>query len=253
MRKYNLDFVSDDAIFAHVCNTVMKYRRGINLKEFNKNIIDPIKLTFDSKIYGQTMAETIMSECIRQIDKTNNNAIGYFHQHLFKYAGNGWEVPENGEKGGFDVINEDKHIFVEMKNKHNTMNYASASDTYVKMQSKILHDDKATCMLVEVIASRSQNKTWAVTVNKNGHKEQYEHERIRRVSMDKFYEIVFGKKDAFFRLCEELPHILDDVIKEEAQAKLEISVFDELGGKDFYKQLFLLAFKTYEGFEKFEQ
>ena len=29
-----------------------------------------VKLTFDSKIYGQTIAQTIESECIRQIDKT---------------------------------------------------------------------------------------------------------------------------------------------------------------------------------------
>ena len=66
------------------------FNLDINIvKEFNKNIIDPIKLTFDSKIYGQTMAQTIESECIRQIDKTNNNRIGYFHQYLFKLAGNG--------------------------------------------------------------------------------------------------------------------------------------------------------------------
>ncbi len=100
MRKYNLGFISDKDIYNHVKETVMQYRRDINLEKFNKNIIDPIKLTFDSKIYGQSMQQTIESECIRQIDKSNNNRIGYFHQHLFKYIGRGWEVPANGEKGG---------------------------------------------------------------------------------------------------------------------------------------------------------
>jgi hypothetical protein len=75
VRNYNLGFISDVDIYNHVKATVLQYRRRINLKEFNKNIIDPIKLTFDSKIYGQTMAQTIESECIRQIDKTNNNRI----------------------------------------------------------------------------------------------------------------------------------------------------------------------------------
>ena len=126
MRNYNLGFISDVDIYNHVKATVLQYRRSINLKEFNKNIIDPIKLTFDSKIYGQTMAQTIESECIRQIDKTNNNRIGYFHQYLFKLAGNGWEVPANGDKGGFDVLNDQLHIYVEMKNKHNTMNSSSS-------------------------------------------------------------------------------------------------------------------------------
>ena len=60
-KSYNLGYISDEDIFNHVKSTVLQYRRSINLKEFNKNIIDPIKLTFDSKIYGQTIAQTIES------------------------------------------------------------------------------------------------------------------------------------------------------------------------------------------------
>ena len=138
MKNYNLGFISDKDIFNHVKNTVSQYRRSINLHEFNQNIIDPIKLTFDAKIYGQTMLQTIESECIRQIDKTNNNRIGYFHQYLFKFAGNGWEVPANGDKGGFDVLNDERCIYAEVKNKHNTMNSASTSATYLKMLDKVM-------------------------------------------------------------------------------------------------------------------
>ena len=251
MNKYNLGFISDEDIYNHVKDTVLQYRRSIDLREFNKNIIDPIKLTFDAKIYGQDIKQTIESECIRQIDKTNNNRIGYFHQYLFKHAGNNWVVPSNGDQGGFDVLNDELHIYVEMKNKHNTMNAASSSDTYVKMQNKILHDDQATCMLVETIAKHSQNITWEVTINENGRKQKYSHKRIRRVSMDKFYEIVFGDKDAFFKLCKALPTILDDVMVDDESAKLKNTVYEELDKTDFYKSLYLLAFKTYEGFEKF--
>jgi len=256
MNKYNLGFISDEDIYDHVKTTVLQYRRNINLKEFNKNIIDPIKLTFDAKIYGQDMKRTIESECIRQVDKTNNNRIGYFHQYLFKFAGNGWMVPDNGKKGGFDVINDDLHIYVEMKNKHNTMNSNSSSNTYVKMQNKILYDDQATCMLVETIAKHSQNIVWNVSIDQNGRKQKYSHQRIRRVSMDKFYEIVFGDKDAFFKLCKALPQILDDVIADDESTKLQNTVYEELDKKgqdktDFYRSLYLLAFRTYEGFENF--
>lgn len=247
MRNYHLGFVTDEDIYNHVKATVLNYRRSINLREFNKNIIDPIKLTFDSKIYGQTMEQTIESECIRQIDKTNNNCIGYFHQNLFKYAGNGWEVPANGDKGGFDVLNDERHIYVEMKNKHNTMNSASSQKTYIKMQGKILEDDKATCMLVEIIAKRSQDIKWNIRVDGQNRS----HKQIRRVSIDKFYEIVFGQKDAFFKLCKALPDILDDVVSEDESAKLQNTVYDELDKTDFYKSLYLLAFQTYEGFDRF--
>ena len=247
MRNYHLGFVTDEDIYNHVKATVLNYRRSINLREFNKNIIDPIKLTFDSKIYGQTMEQTIESECIRQIDKTNNNCIGYFHQNLFKYAGNGWEVPANGDKGGFDVLNDERHIYVEMKNKHNTMNSASSQKTYIKMQGKILEDDKATCMLVEIIAKRSQDIKWNIRVDGQNRS----HKQIRRVSIDKFYEIVFGQKDAFFKLCKALPDILDDVVSADESAKLQNTVYDELDKTDFYKSLYLLAFQTYEGFDRF--
>lgn len=84
MTRYGLDSISDDDIFHHVKETVELYRTHINLKEFNKNIIDPIKLTFDSKVYGRSIEEIIEAECIRQIDKTNTNHIGYFHQNLFR-------------------------------------------------------------------------------------------------------------------------------------------------------------------------
>lgn len=127
------------------------------------------------------------------------------------------------------------------------MNSAASQKTYMKMQDKILMDDKATCMLVEVIAKRSQKRKWNVTVDGR----HFSHDRILRVSLDKFYEIVFGKKDAFFKLCKALPKILEDVIAEDASTKLRNTVYDELDKTNFYKSLFLLAFKTYEGFDNF--
>lgn len=245
MNKYNLGFISDENIFDHVKETVLRYSASINLKDFNKNIVDPIKLTFDSKVYGRTMEDVVASECMRQMDKSNNNHIGYFHQNLFRYAGNGWCVPSEG----FDVVNEDMHIFVEMKNKHNTMNSAASQKTYMKMQNKIVRDSRATCMLVETIATQSQNKTWIVTVDK----ERFNNENIRRVSMDKFYEIVFGDSQAFCKLCKALPLILDDVINEMGREADKNTVFAELSSisSDIMKSLYLLAFKTYEGFDNF--
>ncbi|MCK5855710.1 MAG: Eco47II family restriction endonuclease [Sulfurovaceae bacterium] len=39
-------------------------------------------------------------------------------------------------------------------------------------------------------------------------------ERIRRVSIDKFYEIVTGEKEAFRQLVEILPRVIDDVLSD---------------------------------------
>ncbi len=241
MRRYQLGFISDELLFKHVKDTVGLYRTHINLQEFNRNIVDPIKLTFDAKVYGKTFDEVIESESIRQIDKSNTNHIGYFHQNLFRYAGNGWEVPEKG----FDVVNNELHIFAELKNKHNTMNSRSADSVYRHMQDKILHDDRATCMLVEVIATKSRNEKWFY--------DNLSHEKIRRVSIDKFYGIVFGDENAFSKLCRVLPDVLDDVLAEMQCGFIFSTVNDELRrlSPDTFKSLYLLAFKDYDGFQNF--
>lgn len=71
------------------------------------------------------------------------------------------------------------------------------------------------------------------------------------MSIDKFYEFVFGDRLAFFHLCKALPTILDDVIGDDKSIKLSNSVYEELGGTDFAKSLYMLAFSTYEGFTNF--
>lgn len=206
MQQYGLSFITDEDLFKHVKNTVEQYRFDINLKSFNKNLIDPIKLTFDSLVYSVAIEDVIKNETLRQIDKSNTNQIGYFHQNIFNYIGSGWSVPEEG----FDVVNETENIFVEMKNKHNTMNSASSQKTYMKMQNTLLENDKATCMLVEVIAKNSQARTWEISLDKK----KYKNSNIQRVSIDKFYEIVTGEKTAFKDLCLVLPKVIKDVVGE---------------------------------------
>ncbi len=242
-HQYNLGFISDDTIYHHVKQTVESYRREITLAQFNDNIVDPIKLTFDSKVYGKSISQAIEDECFRQVNKSNENNIGYFHQFLFRYAGNDWVVP----KTGFDVENLQRHIYVEMKNKHNTMNSASSQKTYMKMQAKLLEDDEAVCYLVEVISKKSKDEVWKVSIDGR----QCAHRKIRRMSMDKFYELVFGDSAAFCKLCIALPKIIEDVVQDNDELKFSNTVYEELTTehKDVLTALYMLAFSTYEGFD----
>jgi Eco47II restriction endonuclease len=246
MASYSLGFISDVDFFEHVKNTVSKYRFSINIKDFNKNLIDPIKLTFDSEIYKLSIEELIDSEIIRQIDKSNNNHIGYFHQNIFKYIKSDWVVP----KKGFDIVNEKEKIYVEMKNKHNTMNSSSSQKTYMRMQDKIIKDEKATCMLVEIIAKNSQNSKWQMSLDGTS----VSNDRIRRLSIDKFYKIVTGDPDAFKNLCVLLPKVISDVVRDIQLPSMDKKVFDELKGisSNLLKSIYLLSFKKYEGFDSFD-
>ena len=52
-----------------------------------------------------------------------------------------------------------------MKNKHNTMNLSSSQKTYMRMQNTLLKNPKASCYLVEVIASKSQDIVWKTSLD----------------------------------------------------------------------------------------
>lgn len=246
-NEWEINFISKLHFKEHVLQTIEKYSdnlKSIDLSKFNSNIIDPVKLTFDSKVYRKSLEQIIVEEIARQRDKSNNNAIGYFHQNLFSYLNN-CIVPNQG----FDVIAElpTKKINVEMKNKHNTMNSASAGKTYIKMQNHILHNSSDFCYLVEVIAKKSQNIEWKITVDG----EKYSSPKIRRVSIDQFYSEVTGDPLAFKKICNCLPDIIEEILTERVEfTPEEDTVFREIWeiNPDIHKSLYLLAFKTYLGF-----
>lgn len=269
---WNLKFISQENFYKHIQDTIEKYGEKLesfDLKKFNRNIIDPIKLIFDKTIYSSSWTEIINSEIFRQRDKSNNNDIGYFHQRIFQYIKN-CKVPENGEDGGWDVIYKDKNgitlpdgtivhtIYVEMKNKHNTMNSSSASKTFIKMQNQLLNDDDCACFLVEVIAQHSQNIKWETTVDK----QKVSHKLIRRVSIDKFYALVTGEEDSFYQMCMLLSKVISNVIENMKKFSFpEDTVFNEIQEKakqysNFSSDeaiaiaFYMLGFSEYLGFKK---
>lgn len=50
------------------------------------------------------------------------------------------------------------------------------------------------------------------------------HKLIRRVSLDKFYELVTGDKNAFYNLCMALPNIIQKVSTPEDEVFEELKV-----------------------------
>ena len=270
---WNLTFISEEDFTNHVKATIDKYGEKLesfDIVRFNKNIIDPIKMIFDKTVYQSTWEEIVGNEIFRQRDKSNNNDIGYFHQRIFQYIAD-CHVPDNGKEGGWDVIFHKEEgiqlpegdtvrtIYVEMKNKHNTMNSSAAAKTYIKMQSQLLDDDDCACFLVEAIAKKSQNIKWSTTVDGKS----VSHKKIRRVSLDQFYALVTGQDDALYQMCMVLPKVIEKVVVEGGDdvrvphdtvlAELK-RVAGQLGESDedlaMAMAVYLLGFSTYEGFSK---
>ena len=141
-------------------------------------------------------------------------------------------------------------IYVEMKNKHNTMNAAAAGKTYIKMQNQLLQDDDCACYLVEAIAKRSQDIKWETTVDKK----KVSHRLIRRVSLDRFYALVTGQEDAFYQMCMVLPDVIESVVNTADIRIPHDTVMQELQEIADQKSVsiamafYMLGFSTYNGF-----
>ena len=257
-----LSFISEEDFSEHVKATIQNYGKKLepyNIKKFNSNLIDPIKLIFDMMVYQSDWKEIIANEIFRQRDKSNNNDIGYFHQKIFQYMANcevpkaGWDVIYRNADGITTPDGDTVHtVYVEMKNKHNTMNSSGSAKTYIKAQNQLLSDDDCVCFLVEAIAKKSQNVKWITSVDG----QRVQHRRIRRVSMDKFYELITGEKDAFYQMCLVLPSVIEKVIETSTTLVPNDTVFEELRAISDRKKIsmamamYLLGFSTYEGFKE---
>ena len=118
-------------------------------KEYKKKIeildeeVDIFKKIFDITYLKITEEEWIKNEKARKLDKSINNQIGYIHQTILGNADN-WINLDNDKvlkkKYKVDLCSKDFTIFVELKNKYNTMNCASKTETTRRLQNiKSLH------------------------------------------------------------------------------------------------------------------
>ena len=258
-KVWNLGFITENDFENHVIKTIQTYADNLvsfDLERFNKNLIDPIKLTFDKIVYHSSWEDIIKNEIYRQRDKSNNNSIGYFHQNIFKYI-KGCTVPEKG----FDVIYKNSDgisvdgetvytINAELKNKHNTMNSGSGKSVYIKLQNGLINDSKSLNCLVEAIAKTSQNIIWTPSID--GEKVKG-NKLIRRISIDKFYEIVTGDSTAFYKICMVLPSTIEEIVSNKLTNTPIDTVYEELSKQskkdtDISLALYMLGFSSYQGF-----
>lgn len=249
----NLDFINLDLLNDMIKDLIDTYEENLepyNLEKFNSNLIDPFKIAFEHIIYDRKIEEVINLEIIRQREKNIQNKIGELHQRIFSIVKNCtvpneiWDVIYTSESG--------EKIFVELKNKYNTMNSSSSAKTFLKMLEKVNQDETYSCYLVEVISNKSKFENWELSIDKK----QVSHDRIKRVSIDKFYEKITNDQSAFLNLCKKIIKLTKNNIITKDNFKLiyqQDTVNEELSAlnKDPLKALFQLGFK-YPGFENFE-
>lgn len=165
---------------------------------FHDNIIDPFSALIESACHNISFSDWQTLEKRRQIQKTLQNTIGYFHQRILGSI-EGWSDPGIG--AGFDSENRKKKIFAEIKNKYNTLNAASARETYNNMV-RLLDTEKQghNAYVVIIIPKRpARYKRPFAPSNLPARSDLLE------IDGASYYEICTGDPDALRLLYKALP------------------------------------------------
>ncbi|MDD4804053.1 MAG: Eco47II family restriction endonuclease [Candidatus Pacebacteria bacterium] len=191
----------DDKIFLKEISVVFE-KIDNSLREINDdlydNVIDPFSAVFDASGQNISLLEWIEQEKHRQLQKTLQNEIGYFHQRILGHIGD-WIDP--GEGGIYDSENEKEKIFAQIKNKYNTFNADSASNTYNTMAGLLDTTKKGYTGYIVIIIPKTPirfNKKFAPS-------KKIKREDLLTVDGSTYYEMVTGDKDALLKLFLALP------------------------------------------------
>lgn len=252
-NKY-LSFISDEHLFFCIENlhkSYLKAKANVSKKEFYRNKIDTIKLTFDSKFNDLDEATLIKTEINRQIDKSINNSIGTFHEQILGGI-TGFEI---GNFSGFDIKASDDTLFADIKNKHNTMNSSSAESLFQKLAKYADTHKKANCYWVQILAKSSFNEKWFGEINGK----EYSHSRVYKISGDQFYKLLSGKENALLELHQILPQAIADYLSSQKNESIqsnsaleEIEASSKKSKRSILNEITFENYSYYLGFDKFK-
>jgi len=252
MNKY-VHFISDEHLLNCIANlykSYLKAKNNVTKKNFYRNKVDTIKLTFDAKFNSIDEESLIQAEILRQIDKSINNSIGTFHEQILGGI-SGYEV---GKLSGFDIKAQNNTLFADIKNKHNTMNSSSSESLFQKLKGYADTYKKANCYWVQILAKSSFNELWKGEINGK----EYSHSRVFKISGDQFYALLSGQDDALFQLYKVLPIAIKDYLNsiEQNNKETQNSALDEIkletstSKRSILDQISFENYSYYLGFDK---
>lgn len=211
-----VDFISDEDLFECIQFVYEKYQKEIKkitYEDFVKNKLDPFKMFFDFRMRGLSEEEWVLGEITRQLDRSIANEIGKFHEKIISKIGG--LILDKKNESGVDLYNLERTVFVEVKNKHNTVKGEDKKHVFKKLESLANRFENANCYYVTISNTSSLNRPWTFSGKVNGEDVIFSHPRVYEVTADEFYHLLTGNPYAFKELCEKLPEAIDDFLKKQ--------------------------------------
>ncbi|MCK8538313.1 Eco47II family restriction endonuclease [Yersinia ruckeri] len=204
-----LAFVSDEVLereLKKVFEKAVDAKSGVK-KTFGKNVIDPFSAMFEIGGFRIEHSVWYEAELTRQAQKTLQNHVGTFHQSILGAVA-GWH--DTGAGGIVDVVNMEKKILAEVKNKYNTLSGGQLAGLYESLESviapKTSHYKDFTAYYVTIIPKNNKRFDKPFTPsNKNKGTRCPENPLIRMIDGPSFYTLVTGRQNALQELYHAIP------------------------------------------------
>lgn len=232
MSRTFWEYVDDDILIAEIKSVLRQFEQEMETVDIHRNVLDPFSALFDMAKQSIDFEEWLIQEKSRQSQKTLQNLVGYFHQHILGEVGD-WK--DLGKGGSMDLINDNERIIAEIKNKHNTLNSSSATQTYNKIVGHLDGDKRGyQGYVVLLIPKRPKRYKKHFAPNDDG-KRVVRRDDLMEIDGASMYEIVTKDKDALKKLYVALPDAIDAALP-----GLKFTIDDGLRGE--FKKLFVRAF-----------
>jgi len=226
-NKY-VDFVSDEHFLDCVKYVCESYPEDRDKVELTKHALDALKMVFDMMNHNINTDEWISAEKVRQTDKTVNNRIGNFHQKLLGGV-DGWEDLGRGHPLGIDLKKQDNSIFIELKNRYNTVKGEDLKHVFDKLKRVADENPKSIVYYAYVVPKKpgSGEKIWKTS-------QREADKRIMEAWGFRVYEIVTEDKEALKKVFEALPLAIKEIFKTKTLLKKEeLKTVNEIFKKTF--------------------
>ncbi len=252
-NKY-VDFISDKHLTDCISELYEKYynaKVSFTKKNLYKNKVDIFKMLFDKKFNNLSDEQLIEKEIARQVDRTIVNAIGTFHERILAGVKNFEKVD-----AGIDIKSKDDKIFIELKNKHNTVKGEDSKSIFTKLLGEIEKHPNSKAFFARILDTKSTNKEWSFTHKKI----EYSNENIFIISGDQLYKIVTGKDNSLVELYQSLPKAIDDFLAtkkpDELAENIHSTALTELkkdtkkSGREIIDEITYSNYSYYLGFDE---
>ncbi|MCD6011563.1 MAG: restriction endonuclease [Flavipsychrobacter sp.] len=211
-----LSWISDDILIAET-NKLLGVARSAKedaSKKFGKNVVDPFSAIFEMSGFDVSYDVWVKTEEARQAQKTLQNFIGEFHQNVLSACA-GWT--NLGKGNVVDLVNTNKKIIAEVKNKFNTLSGGKLAGLYQSLDTAVMHKNSKykgyTAYYVTIIPPKPKrfDVEFTPSDNETGSKRQ-SNSKIRHIDGASFYTLATGSDSGLEDLFDVLPSIINDII-----------------------------------------